>query len=106
MLPPAFPATPVPFERNLMLNRLPNYQLLAVPTLHTPIIPSSHHLRVIREAIRSQLVFVARKRLQGNLIAWTPPRSRHGRIRGEAEVVVAEAGVEALHERLQVGYRG
>ena len=59
MLPPTSPASPVALKRDLMLDRLSNDQLLAIPTLDAAIVASSHHLRVISEAVRSQLVFVA-----------------------------------------------
>lgn len=64
MLPPTFSASFVSFKCDLMLDCLPNDQLLAVTTLNAAIIASSsHHLRIIREAVRSQFVLVAWKRL-------------------------------------------
>lgn len=61
MLPPTFHASLVPSKRDLMLDRLSNDQFLAIPTLDTPIITSPYNLRVIRETVRSQFVFVARE---------------------------------------------
>jgi hypothetical protein len=64
MLPPTFPASFISFECDLMLDRLPNDQFLTVPTLDASIIaPYSYHIRIVREAVRSQFVLVAWKRL-------------------------------------------
>lgn len=73
MLPPTSLACLVSIKCDLMLDRLSNNQFLAVPALDAPIIAPSHYLRIVGEAVRSQLVFVSWKRLQRDTVTRTPP---------------------------------
>lgn len=106
MLPPSFLATPLALKRHLVFDCLPNDEFLAVPALDAPIIPSSDDFSVISVTVRSRFFSVSRERLQQDVVSWTFSRRCYRRVGGEAEVVVAEAGAQAFHERLQIGYRG